>query len=99
MAKQNGSKPTSKLTGPKPATKPAPKTQRVTPRPEGGWQHKGDGNARATRITQTQKEAIESAVEVAKRQGGEVVIHGEDGKIRSKDSYGSDPNPPKDSEH
>ena len=113
MAKNSAPKPAAKLT-PKPITakpvqkpiqaptpKPTaqPKTQRVTPRPEGGWQHKGDGNERATRVTQTQKEAIESAVEVAKRQGGEVVVHGKDGKIRSKDSYGNDPNPPKDSEH
>ena len=26
-------------------------------------------------------------------------IRGRDGKIRSKDSYGADPNPPKDKEH
>ena len=76
-----------------------PKTQRVTPRPDGKWQHKGDGNKRATRVTDTQKEAEDSAISVAKNQGSEVVVHGKDGKIRSKDSYGNDPNPPKDKEH
>jgi uncharacterized protein YdaT len=76
-----------------------PKTQRVTPRPDGTWQHKADGNERATKITQTQQQAIESAIEVAKHQGSEVVVYGKDGKIRSKDSYGNDPNPPKDKEH
>jgi len=74
------------------------RVQRVTPRPDGTWQHKADGNTRATRVTNTQQEAIESAVDTARRQGGEVVIHGRNGRIRSKDSYGRDPNPPKDTE-
>lgn len=74
-------------------------TQRVTPRPDGKWQHKQDGNQRATKVTDTQKESIKSAVQTARKIGGEVIIQGEDGKIRSKDSYGKDPNPPKDNEH
>lgn len=75
------------------------KTQRVTPRPDGKWQHKADGNRRATRVTNTQKEAEDSARQVAQNQGGEVVVHRPDGRIRSKDSHGNDPNPPKDKEH
>lgn len=75
------------------------KIQRVTRRSDGKWQHKADGNKRATKVTKTQKEAIESAKKVAKKQKTEVVVHGRDGKIRSKDSYGRDPNPPKDKEH
>lgn len=75
------------------------KTQRVTRRPDGKWQHKADGNKRATRVTDTQKGAWDSAISVAKNQGGEVVVHDVDGRIRSKDSYGKDPNPPKDREH
>jgi hypothetical protein len=50
-------------------------------------------------VTNTQQEAIASAVNVARNQGGEVVVHGQNGRIRSKDSYGNDPNPPKDKEH
>lgn len=77
-----------------------PKTQRVTRRRDGRWQHKADGNQRATLVADTQKEAIGSAISVARNQGGgEVVVHGKDGKIRSKDSYGRDPCPPKDREH
>jgi uncharacterized protein YdaT len=75
------------------------KTQTVTRRSDGRWQHKADGNKRATRVTDTQREATDSAVSVARNQGGEVIIHGKDGRIRSKDSYGRDPNPPKDTEH
>lgn len=74
-------------------------TQRVTPRPDGQWQHRGDGNERTTRVTATQREAIDSARSVAQNQETEVVVHGKDGRIRSKDSYGRDPNPPKDKEH
>lgn len=78
---------------------PRPKTQRVTRRPDGTWQHKADGNERATRVTQTQRDAEDSAISVARNQGGEVVVHRPNGRIRSKDSYGNDPCPPEDKEH
>lgn len=71
------------------------KNQHVTPHPKGGWQVKGAGNTKATVRTATQKEAAAIAREIAIRQGSERVIHGTDGKIRAKDSYGNDPFPPK----
>ena len=71
------------------------KEQHVTRRPSGDWQVKGAGNSRATRITSTQKEAIAVARSIAINQKSEIVIHGVDGKIRAKDSYGNDPCPPK----
>jgi len=64
-----------------------------------GWAVKGAGNEKATKVTPTQKEAIEAAREIAINQQSEVVIHGRDGKIRDKDSYGNDPFPPKDKKH
>lgn len=66
------------------------KNQHVTPQP-GGWGVKGAGNTRQTVIKPTQKEAIAAAKELAIKQKSEVVIHGEDGKIREKNSYGNDP--------
>lgn len=75
------------------------KNQHVTPHPEGGWQVKGAGNERATAITDTQKEAIEIAREIAINQRSEVVIHRPDGTIRDKDSYGNDPVLPRDRIH
>jgi uncharacterized protein YdaT len=75
------------------------KNQHVTPSKGGGWQVKGAGNDKATKVVPTQKEAIETAKEIAKNQKSEVVIHGKDGRIRDKDSYGDDPNPPKDQKH
>jgi hypothetical protein len=75
------------------------KNQHVTPRPDVKWQVKGAGNGRATAVTKTQKQAIDTAVSIAKNQKSEVVIHGTNGRIRDKDSYGKDPNPPKDTKH
>lgn len=73
--------------------------QHVTPHPGGGWQVKGSGNEKATKITETKKEAIDVAREIAKNKESEVVIHGKDGRIQDKDSYGNDPNPPKDTKN
>lgn len=72
------------------------KNQHVTKNPNGGWNVKGEGNSKATKHTNTQKEAINVAKDIAKNQKSEVVIHGVDNKIRDKDSYGNDPHPPKD---
>ena len=71
------------------------KNQHVTPHSGGGWQVKGEGNSKATVITDTQKEAIDIGREIARNQGSELVIHGTDGRIREKDSHGNDPFPPK----
>lgn len=71
------------------------KNQHVTPHTGGGWQVKGAGNSKATVVTTTQKEAIAKAKSIATSQKSEVVIHGTDGKIREKNSYGNDPYPPK----
>lgn len=61
-----------------------------------GWAVRGAGNSRDTVQTETQGEAIKVARQIAINNKGEVVIHGRDGKIRDSDSYGNDPNPPKD---
>jgi uncharacterized protein YdaT len=74
------------------------KPQWVVKHPD-GWAVKGEGNSKATKVTKTQKEAIETAIDIAKNQGSEVVVQNKHGQIRSKDSYGNDPNPPKDTEH
>lgn len=64
-----------------------------------GWATKKEGAKRAGLTTDTQKQAIERARDQAKREKVDVVIHGRDNKIRDSDSYGSDPNPPKDKRH
>jgi hypothetical protein len=47
----------------------------------------------------TQANAIEAGRREARRDDVDLVTHGRDGKIRSKDSYGNDPLPPRDREH
>lgn len=61
-----------------------------------GWATKKEGAGRAGSVTDTQKQAIARAREQAQREKVEVVIHRPDGTIRDSDSYGNDPNPPKD---
>lgn len=68
-------------------------------RREDGWAVKGEGNERDTKHFATQKQAEEYAKTIAKNQRSEVIVQGRDGRIRSKDSFGNDPNPPKDREH
>ena len=61
-----------------------------------GWAVRGEGNSRATSVHDTQQEAINVAREIARNQGGELLIHGRDGQIRERDSSGNnDPYPPR----
>lgn len=71
------------------------KNYHITPHPHGGWQVKGEKNQRATAITNTQTQAIKIAREITKQQSSELIIHRPNGRIRSKDSHGHDPYPPK----
>jgi uncharacterized protein YdaT len=71
------------------------KNQHVVPNGK-DWAVKGAGNDKATKIVDTQAEAIKIATRIAINKKTEVVIHRPDGTIRDKDSYGKDPNPPKD---
>ena len=71
------------------------KAQHVTKHPEGGWQVHAAGSYRATKRTKTQAEAYSIARSIAINQKAEVVVHGRDGRIRAKDSYGHDPFPPR----
>lgn len=70
------------------------KNQHVTPHPNGGWQVIGEGNTKATVRTDTQEQAIEVAREIAKNQESELFIHGKNGQIRERSSFGNDPYPP-----
>lgn len=72
----------------------AGKNQHVVPH-QGKWAVKAEGNQRATSIHETQAEATARGREIAQKQKSEVLIHGRDGAIRSRDSYGHDPFPPK----
>lgn len=60
-----------------------------------GWSVRRAGASKATSIHPTQQDAIAAATVIARNQGTELYIHGSDGRIRQRNSYGSDPYPPK----
>lgn len=64
-----------------------------------GWATKKEGAGRVGVVTDTQRAAIDRAKDQAVREKVEVVIHRKDGRVRDSDSYGRDPNPPKDKKY
>lgn len=72
----------------------AGKNQHVVPHAD-GWAVRGAGNERVSSIHGTQADAAAQARTTAERQGTEVLIHGRNGRIRERDSYGNDPFPPR----
>jgi hypothetical protein len=74
----------------------------VVPNPQGGWDVKGPGAHRLSSHDDTQRDAESRAKEmVHNRGGGEVRIHGRDGRMCDADTGapGQDPHPSKDSKH
>lgn len=61
-----------------------------------GWATRKEGAKRVGHTADTQQKAFEQAREQAKHERVEVVIHRPNGTIRNSNSYGNDPNPPKD---
>jgi len=59
------------------------------------WSVKTENSQKSYRNVDTQKEAIEIGRNVAQNNNSELLIHGKDGKIREKNSYGNDNYPPK----
>jgi len=72
----------------------AKKNQHVVPL-GGGWGVKGEGNNKFTIITDKKSKALLIAKDIAKNNKSELIIHGKDGKIMEKNSYGKDTYPPK----
>lgn len=70
------------------------KNQHVVPH-DNQWAVVGEGNSKATAVYSTQQEAIQRAKEIAQNQQSELLIHGANGQIRERNSYGNDPFPPK----
>ena len=62
---------------------------------ENGWAVRREGSDRASAVERTKEEAVDRGREIAQRERGELVIHGEDGRIQEGRSYGNDPFPPR----
>ena len=68
--------------------------------PHGGrWAAQRAGAERASRLFDTQAETIAWANLLARQDHVELFIHRPDGTIRDRDSFGNDPNPPRDTKH
>jgi hypothetical protein len=72
----------------------AGKNQHVVRRDD-QWAVRGEGNSRDTSLHATQAQAERAARQIAISQKSEVLVHGRDGRIRDRNSYGNDPYPPK----
>ncbi len=71
----------------------------VTKNQNGGWNALRENSSRVSGTYNTQREAEAEAKKFSSKSGGgEVRIHGIDGKIRDSDTVapGNDPHPPKD---
>ncbi len=72
----------------------ARKTYHVTPGDD-GWKVQAEGGSKASAVTPTKAEAVQAAKGFAKNATeGQVIIHGQDGKIQTEHTYGNDPHPP-----
>ncbi len=66
----------------------------VTPK-GGGWSVQKEGK-RGSKKYATKKEAVEAGRAMAQKARAHHVIHGRDGRIQQRDSYGTDPFPTRD---
>ncbi len=55
------------------------------------WAVESEGSQRASSKHKTQTAAITAARAQAKRNKSELLVHGRDGKIRERNTYGKDP--------
>lgn len=69
------------------------KTVHVTPREDGPWSVVPDGAQRASSVHATQAEASSAGRDTDVREQTKLYIHGRDGQIRDRDSYGNDLHP------
>jgi len=67
-----------------------PQNQHVTPHPR-GWAVGTAGKSKPGKVVPTQAEAAAIARQRAIRRQSELFIHGRNGRIRLRNSYGSDP--------
>ena len=63
------------------------------------WGVRLEGDSELTSVHDTQKQAEDAARILAKREKSELLVQGENGQFRSKDSFGNDPASIIDREH
>jgi hypothetical protein len=56
-----------------------------------GWAVRAEGASQPLAVFKTQSEAWERAKSIARRERSEAVLHGRNGLVRTRNSYGHDP--------
>lgn len=59
-----------------------------------GWAVRSAGSEKPSRVVETQREAIQIGRQQAINSGSELFIHGRNGQIRERNTYGPDSCPP-----
>jgi hypothetical protein len=72
----------------------AVKTLHVVPR-AGRWVVRNEGSSRASSVHDTQREAVDAARNLARKEAVSLVVHGRDGRVKSRVSYRPGPPPPR----
>lgn len=76
--------------------KPTPPPARhVVPRGDDKWAVQRAGGERASSLHETQADAMREAQRQASQEGGQMVVHRPDGRIREERTYREDPYQPK----
>jgi hypothetical protein len=75
------------------------KERHVVPNSNGGWDSKRENAERASKHFENKEDAVDWSRKKAKEEGAELIPHKKDGTIQNPNSYGNDPNPPKDKDH
>ena len=74
----------------------ARKERHVVPNKDGGWDSKRENAERASKHFEKKEDAMEWSREKSKQEKSELIPHKKDGTIQNPNSYGNDPDPPKD---
>jgi hypothetical protein len=73
----------------------AAKGQHVVPNTRGGWSVRQTGAQRASRVFDSEAEAVLFARARARESRSNLYVHRRDGTIRERGTYAADRNPPK----
>ena len=71
----------------------------VSPRQDGKWEVQREHSEKPSHVVPKKEVAVNTGRDVARNNQTELIVQRRDGTIESKDSFGNDPNPPKDTEH
>lgn len=71
-------------------------SKHVFPGLSGGWAVKSMGATRAAKTFLTQSEAVKYGREIARKHHSDLFVHGRDGTIKGRNSYGPAPITPRD---